>query len=136
MGAWGYKPMDDDVALDWLADQVEAPLLAAIRGTLQAYLDQTGKDDVKTIEAIAAAALLVDLTGDHTQMKYTAFSSGYLGYEAKETDLWLFAARVIEQIMEEERDWLRGWDDPQQKVQGLKQLVSDLQQINAASKNR
>ena len=56
MGAWGYEPMDDDLALGWLADRVEAPLLAAIRGTLQAYLDQTEKDDVKTIEAIAAAA--------------------------------------------------------------------------------
>jgi hypothetical protein len=136
MGAWGYEPMDDDLALGWLADRVEAPLLAAIRGTLHAYLDQTEKDDVKTIEAIAAAALLVDLTGDHTQMKYIHFNSGYLGYETKEADLWSLAARVIEKIIEEERGWLSGWDDPQQKVQVLKQLVSDLQQLKAASKNR
>jgi hypothetical protein len=61
--------MHDDLALGWLADQVEAHLLAAIRRPLQAYLDQTGKDDVKTTEAIAAAALLVDLTGGHTKMK-------------------------------------------------------------------
>ena len=136
MGAWGYEPMDDDLALDWLADQVEAPLLAAIRGTLQAYLDQTEKDDVKTIEAIAAAALLVDLTGDHTKMKYTHFNSGYLGYEAKEADLWSLAARVIEKIMEEEKGWLSDCNDPQKKVQVLKQLVSDLQQIKAVSRNR
>jgi hypothetical protein len=38
--------------------------------------------------------------------------------------------------MEEERDWLSGWDDPRQKVHVLKRLVSDLQQIEAASKNR
>jgi hypothetical protein len=33
--------MDDDLALDWLANEVEAPLLAAIRKALQAYLEQT-----------------------------------------------------------------------------------------------
>lgn len=136
MGAWGYDPMDDDLALEWLANEVEAPLLTAISKTLQAYLDQTEKDDVKTIEAIAAAALLVDLTGDHSKMKYTHFSSGYLGYEANEADLWSLAARVIEKIVEEEKDWLSGWADPQQKAQVLKQLVSDLQQIRTASGSR
>jgi hypothetical protein len=135
MGAWGYEPLDDDLALEWLANQVETPLLAEISKTLQAYLDQTERDDVKTIEAIAAAALLVDLTGDHTKMKYTHFNSGYLGYEAKEADLCSLAARVIEKIIEEERNWLSGWDDPQQKVQALKRLVSDLQQIKVASKH-
>ena len=57
MGAWGYEPMDDDTALDWLANEVDAPLLAAIKRTLQGYLELTEADDVKTIEAIAAAAL-------------------------------------------------------------------------------
>jgi hypothetical protein len=136
MGAWGYEPMDDDLALDWLANEVESPLLTAIKRTLQTYLDKTEKDDVKTIEAIAAAALLVDLTGDHTNMKYTHFNSGYLGYEAKEADLWSLAAKVIEKIMEEEKDWLSDWNDPQKKVQVLKQLVFDLQQIKAVSKSR
>ena len=136
MGAWGYEPMDDDTALDWLANEVEAPLLAAISKTLQAYMDQTEKDDVKTTEAIAAAALLVDLIGDHTKMKYTQFHNGYLGHEAKEADLCLLAARVIEKIMEQERDWLSNWNDPEKKVQVLKLLVSDLQQIKAANKNR
>jgi hypothetical protein len=93
MGSWGYEPMDDDLALEWLANQVEDPLLAAIKRTLQAYLDRTDEDDVKTIEAIAATALLVDFTGDHTKMKYTHFNSGYLGYAAKEADLLSLAVR-------------------------------------------
>ena len=136
MGAWGYEPMENDEALEWLANEIEAPLLAAIKKTLQAYLDQTEKDDAKAIEAEAAAALLVDLTGDHAKMKYTHFDSGYLGYEAKQADLWSLAANVIERIIEAERDWLSGWDDPQQKEQKLKQLVSNLQQINLANQNR
>ncbi len=88
MGAWGYEPMGNDYALEWLCNEIEAPLLAAIKRALQAYLDQTEKDDLKTIAAEAAAALLVDLTSDHTKMKYAHFYSGYLGYEAKQNDLW------------------------------------------------
>jgi hypothetical protein len=132
MGAWGYEPMDDDLALDWLANEIESPLLTAIKRTLQAYSDQTGKDDAKTIEAIAAAALLVDLTGDHTKMKYTHFRSGYLAHEAKEVDLWSLAIAVIQKIMED-KNWLSGCKDPQRKVLVLNQLVTDLQHVKAAS---
>jgi hypothetical protein len=133
MGAWGYEPMDDDLALEWLANDVEAPLLETIKRTLQAYIDKTEKDDVKTTEAIAATALLVDLTGEYTRMKYTDFRGGYLGYVAKETDLWSLAAKVIEMILEEESDWLSGWNEPQQKVQVLRRLLSDLQHIKATT---
>jgi sulfur relay (sulfurtransferase) DsrC/TusE family protein len=136
MGAWGYEPMDDDLALDWLASEVEAPLLDAIERTLQGYLDELTEKDDKIIEAIAAAALLGDLTGDHTKMKYLHFNSGYLGYEANEADLWSLAGKVIEKIMEEEKDWLSGWNDPQQKVQVLKRLVSDLRQIKSVYVSR
>ena len=75
MGAWGCKPMDNDHALDWFADKVAAPLLAVIKSTIAAYLDQTEKDDLNAINAEAAAALLVDLIGEHTKMEYIDFSS-------------------------------------------------------------
>jgi hypothetical protein len=136
MGAWGYGPLDDDIALDWLAEEVEAPLLAAIKKALHAYSDQPEKDDARTIEAVAAAALLVDLTGHHTRMKYAHFHTGYLGHAVREADLWSLAVGVVERIIEEEDTWLRGWNDPAQKVQALRQLVADLQEITAANKNR
>jgi len=126
--------MENDEALEWLANEVEAPLLAAIKRTLQAYLDQTETDDVKTIEAEAATALLVDLTGDHAKMKYTHFNSGYFGYEAKENDLWSLGAKVIAKVMEEEA-WLSNWNEPQRKLQVLEQLLSDLQGIQEGSKD-
>jgi hypothetical protein len=130
MGAWGYEPMENDYALEWLINEVEAPLLAAIKKALQAYLEQSEKDDVRTIEAEAAAALLVDLAGSHAAMKYTDFSGGYLGYAAKEDELWSLAAKVIARILEQEQQWLGGWGEPERKLQVLKQLLSDLQQPN------
>jgi hypothetical protein len=129
MGAWGYEPMENDDALEWLANKVEAPLVAAIKGSLQAYLDQTEKDDVRMSEAEAAAALQVDLGGNRAKMKYTDFSGSYLGYAAKENELWLLAAKAIAKMMEEEQ-WLSGWNKPQQKLQVLKQLLSELQRPN------
>jgi len=135
MGAWGYQPMENDYALEWLDNEVQAPLLESIKKTLHAYLDQSDKDEARIIEAIAATALLVDLTGEQGKMKYTDFRSGYLGYASKESDLWSLAARVIEKIMEEEEKWLSEWNEPQQEMGVLKQLLSDLQHIKAASQN-
>ena len=87
MGAWDYGPMENDEALEWLANEVEAPLLAKMKQAFNAYLEQTAKDEVRMIEAEAAAALLVDLTGDHGKLKYTPFSSGFPAYQAKEVNL-------------------------------------------------
>jgi hypothetical protein len=125
MGAWGHKAMENDLALEWLANEVEAPLLATIKKTLQSYLGHTEKDVLKTIEAEAAAALLVDLTGDHAKMKYNHINCGYL---AKGEKLWSLAAVVINKIMKDE-DWICGWNDPQLKRQVLMQLLADLQRI-------
>jgi uncharacterized protein DUF4259 len=80
MGAWGYGAMENDEALEWLVNEVEAPLLVKIKQAFNAYLEQSEKDEVRLSEAEAAAALLIDLTGDHTRLKYTPFSSGFLAY--------------------------------------------------------
>src|SRR5689334_14420933 len=116
MGAWGYGPMENDGALDWLNYYVVAPLLATMKQAFNAYLEQTEKDEVKMMEAEAAAALLVDLTGDHAKLKYTPFSSGFLAYQAKEDRLWSTAAGVITKILTEE-SWLSGWSEPRLKQQ-------------------
>jgi hypothetical protein len=133
MGAWGYGPMENDHALEWLANEVEAPLLARMKQAFNAYLEQTEKDDVRRIEAEAAAALLVDVTGDHAKLKYTPFSSGFLAYQAKEDRLWSLAAGVITKILTEE-GWLSGWSEPRLKRQTLKELLSELQHIEARNK--
>ncbi len=133
MGAWGYAPMENDEALEWLANEVEAPLLTSIKRALQDFLDQTEKDDLKTINAEAAAALFVDLTGDHAMLKYTPFSSGYFGYQAKEDGLWSLAAKVLAKVSEDEV-WLSVWNEPDQKRQSLKQLLSDLHRIQEMNK--
>jgi hypothetical protein len=123
--------MENDTALDWLASEVEAPLLATIRRTLHAFLEQTQRDDVKMMEAEAAAALLVDLTGGHAKMKYTQINSSYL---AKQDGLWSLAATVITRIIED-TDWLGGWNEPQEKLQVLRQLLSDLHRIQGGSES-
>jgi Domain of unknown function (DUF4259) len=133
MGAWGYGPMENDEALEWLANEVAAPLLAKRKQAFNAYLQQTEKDEMRMIEAEAAAALLVDLTGDPAKLKYAPFSSGFLAYQAKEDQLWSLAARVITKILTEE-GWLSGWGEPRLKQQALKELLSELQHIEARNK--
>jgi uncharacterized protein DUF4259 len=133
MGAWGYGAMENDEALEWLVNEVEAPLLVKIKQAFNAYLEQSEKDEVRLSEAEAAAALLIDLTGDHTRLKYTPFSSGFLAYRAKEDRLWSLATRVITTILTEE-DWLSSWSEPRLKRDALKELLSELQHIEARNK--
>ncbi len=130
MGAWGEKPMENDEALEWLANQVESPLLACVERTFQRFLADPA-DEVSLIEAEAAAALLVDLTGDQTRMKYTDFRGGFLGYEARQRGLWTLAARAVEKILED-KEWLSGWNDPERKEAILKDLLADLKAAEAA----
>ncbi|HEY7310768.1 MAG TPA: DUF4259 domain-containing protein [Gemmataceae bacterium] len=130
MGAWGYEPMDDDCAFEWLANEIEAPLLGTIKRTLQAYLDQPEKDDVNTIEAEAAAALLIDLAGGYAKMRYIDLDCGWLVKEehwlAREGDLLALATTVINRIMQDE-PWINNYNEPQEKISVLKRLLADLQ---------
>lgn len=128
MGVWGYEAMENDLALEWLANEVEAPLLAKMKQAFNAYLEQTEKGDLRMIEAEAAAALLIDLTGDHAKLKYTPFSNGFFAHQAKEDQLWSLAAMVITKLLTEE-DWLNGWSEPRLKQQALQELRSELQRI-------
>ncbi len=138
MGASGYEPMDDDLAFDWLADEIEAPLLKSIKRTLQVYLDQTDRDDVKTIEAEAAAALLVDLTSGHAKMRYMDLDCGWLVNEvnwlAREGNLWALATTVINRIMQDE-EWINNYNEPQEKKAALKRLLADLQHCQERNRN-
>jgi hypothetical protein len=106
-------------------------LLGTIKRTLRAYLDQTEKDDVKTHEAEAAAALLVDLTGGYAKMRYIDLNCGWL---AKDDDLWSLAAEVIKKIMQDE-PWINDYTEPQRKMSVLGQLLSDLQHFQETNKD-
>lgn len=138
MGAWGYEPMDDDLAFEWLANEVEAPLLGTIKRTLQVYLDQTERDDVKTIEAQAAAALLVDLTGRYAKMGYIDLDCSWLAREenwlAREGDLLALASTVINKIMQDER-FINAYNKPHEKKSVLKRLLIDLQHCQERNAN-
>jgi len=105
-------------------------LLAKMKQAFNSYLEQTEKDAGRMMEAEAAAALLVDLTGDHAKLKYAPFSSGFLAYQAKEDRLWSLAAGVIMKILTED-GWLGGLSEPRLKQQALKELLYELQQIEA-----
>ncbi|HEY7154264.1 MAG TPA: DUF4259 domain-containing protein [Gemmataceae bacterium] len=138
MGAWGYEPMDDDLAFEWLANEIEAPLLGTIKRTLQAYLDQTERDDVKTIEAQAAAALLVDLTGGHAKMRYIDLDCGWLAKDddwlTGEGDLWALATTVINKIMQDEH-FINAYNEPHEKKSVLERLLADLRHSQERSRN-
>jgi hypothetical protein len=139
MGAWGYEPMDDDLAFEWLANEIEAPLLGTIKRTLQAYLDQTERDDDKTIEAQAAAALLVDLTGDNAKIGYIDLDCGWVAVDddwlTREGDLWVLATKVINKIMEDDR-FINAFTKPQEKKSVLTRLLTDLQDCQETNRNR
>ena len=129
MGTWGYQPIENDAASEWLANEVEGPLLATIKQTLQGYLDQTEMDDVKTHEAETAAALLVDVTCDHARMKYIDLNSGWL---AKQEDLWSLAVKVVKNIMQDDR-WISNHNELQRKIAVLEGLLVDLQHSQEAN---
>lgn len=138
MGAWGYEPMDDDSAFEWLANEIEAPLLGTIKRTLQAYLDQTDKDFKKSIEAQAAAALLVDLTSGYAKMGYIDLDCGWLAkdedWATREGDLWALATTVINKIMQDEH-FINVHSEPQKKKSMLKRLLADLQHFQERNRN-
>jgi Domain of unknown function (DUF4259) len=128
VGAWGYGPMENDLAPGWLAEEVEEPLIAAITRALRAFLDSAAWDDVKAAEAEAAAALLVDLTGGHAALRYAPFGSGYLAYRAEELRLRSPGAEAVEKMLSEEAQaWLGGLSEPAAKRLVLGQLLADLQ---------
>jgi hypothetical protein len=129
MGAWGCEPMDDDHAAEWLVNEVQVPLLATIKRTLQTYLNQTEQRDTKHTEAIAAAALLADLTRGQARMKYVDLDCGWM---AEEHCPWSLACTAIKKIMQDE-PWISGWSDPQKKLSVLERLLAELQQCQEAN---
>jgi hypothetical protein len=132
MGAWGYGPMDNDWAWDWIAYQVATPLVQAIKNSLEAYLEESEVNDVRKHECEAAAGLLVDLTHYCQAMKYSSIE---IRYQAEQENLWDLAIRAIKKMMKE-KVWISVWDEPKQKVEALRELISELRIANKAWKSQ
>ena len=125
MGAWGYQPMENDCAMDWLAGQVEQPLAVSIKNTILSYLSDTESDDVKKHEAEAAIALLIDFSAAHSEHKYCAIDIIPL---ATQDGLWELAIRALSQLRKDE-GWIGNWNDRKQKQQILENMVSNIHQL-------
>ncbi len=129
MGAWGYGPMENDEALEWMANNVEAPLVTTIRNALQELLDAQESDDIKKLEAGAAIALFIGLL---TYSEKGAFEFPNISYLASSEKLWDTGMKVIEKLLEDER-WLSNWTEPDLKKKSLNELLMALQ--NSKKKN-
>ena len=121
MGTWGYRPFENDMAMDWLADQVEQAMANAIDAALRAYLDNP-KDEV-VAEAEAAAALLVDCAINAKCGKYASFN---IAYRAKPHQLWDLAIRAVDKMIADA--WYRDFTSPAEKFATLNELRAELQQ--------
>lgn len=112
MGAWGYRPFDNDSALDWLYE-IEKPILKTIARTLG---KTRGRDDY--MGQLAAASLLVQLT----QKNGLPFN---LGYGAREMGLFDKAIAVANAVLQNE-DQIQPWDKPERFRAELLKLKAQL----------
>ncbi|HEY7152990.1 MAG TPA: DUF4259 domain-containing protein [Gemmataceae bacterium] len=122
MGAWGYGPMENDCALDWIAEFAEKPILTAIECALRDFSSAADPDDIQKSEAEAAAALLLDLTTTPSLMRYSKVD---FIFNAKKKDLFNLAIAAITRLIDD-KDWLAEWNDPEKKFQMLNELLSEL----------
>lgn len=122
MGAWGYEPMENDIALDWVAESVETPLLAAIERALRDYSSATEPDDVQKSDAEAAVALLLDLTTKPSQLRFSKLD---FIFNSKEKGLFELAIAVVTRLRDDV-SWISEWNDSDKKHQVLNELLSEL----------
>jgi hypothetical protein len=131
MGAWGYFSMQNDCAMDWVAQHVEMPLIQAIIGALRRYVDSMEGDDTRKHEAEAALALLIDLSSVQSIGRYTTID---LSSEAQAEGVWDLAIDVANKLLLEDQ-WLALWNEPEKKRQILRELLSLLQQHRSQEGN-
>jgi hypothetical protein len=123
MGDWNYGSMDNDCALDWVAEFVEKPILDAIERTLRDFSAASGSDDILKSEAEAAVALLVDLTATPSSMKNSKLD---FKYNAAQRGLFKLAEEAVNKLRNDE-NWLAEWNAPEQKLQVLNELLVQLE---------
>lgn len=100
MGAWGYKPLDSDQALDWLGNEVTDPVGLTVKALLDDFDAALARNDKWACEdhayQLRAAALVV--------ISLNFFSDRLHG------DLFGRLADALTKIRESE--WMDNWDNP------------------------
>jgi len=122
MGAWGYKPMENDEALEWMANEIEMPLFEAIRNKIQDFFGNS-EDDVKKSEVEAAVGLLLDFAAP-LRMENGKVDLRHL---ASENQIWDQAIAAIEKLRADEK-WLEQWNSGEKKKEVLHHLLAKLNQ--------
>lgn len=137
-GAWGFRPFENDSALDWLAGKIQKPMAKVIEGRLK--MKPTGRHDYDKI--VAAAALLDHLTfrrpPEGVQMSppgaekrwhpggYETVGILHLNYEAETSRLWSLAVNALEAILDDGA-WIASWARPNEKIHEMNELINSLQ---------
>jgi hypothetical protein len=122
MGAWGYKPTENDEALEWIANEVEMPLFEAITTKIQDFL-LNSEDDVKKSEVQAAIALLLGFVAP-LRMENGQVDLSYLAAKNK---IWEQAISAIEKL-KADKQWLQQWNSADKKKEALDDLLAKLNQ--------
>ena len=126
MGAWGLGSMENDYALEWLANQVSYPIFLAIYNTINNYLNQPTPDDILRYEVEAAAALLISYYSD-VKEEQRSEAVDVVEY-AKKADLLNSSAVAVKRLIDDPQ-WINKWGRSQQDKKGV--LVDLLRQIES-----
>src|SRR5262249_28598321 len=118
MGAWGYKPLENDYALEWLTNDIETPMMKAIRRTFYGFLRSKRSDDVRKHEVEAAASLLI---------QYSRINEEFAS-RSRDDKLWTLGIKGIQKLIRD-KAWLHGWNEPSQKERTLVGLLSELRRV-------
>ena len=123
MGAWGYRPFENDSAGDWLGALIEEPMVKAILKALKKVKPNYWNFE----EGIAAASLLAEncRSGRHPN----------LGYYALEYGVFAWGVLAIEVIQKQET-WVSGFDDPEKMRAQLKSLRRSLLSLQSSERKR
>lgn len=111
MGAWGFKPFDNDDAADWLW-LIERPIVKTIEKTLAKKTTH-----YSYMEKVAAAAMLAELSRRESHVN--------ISYQASEAGLFDKAIEFVKSIQGGEL--VAEWDKPAEYSRELSTLLSELQ---------
>ena len=64
MGAWGVENFDNDAAMDWIGDFVDAPLPDTLDAALRSIVESSGAEEMQNCEEALAAAEVVAALND------------------------------------------------------------------------
>jgi hypothetical protein len=131
MGAWGYGSIENDYALDWIANNVEWRLAMAIKDTLEAFI-VGGRTDITHFEAEAAVAVLVEYA-DYAGKNDTENPPQpgiRLGPIFAQEGLWRLASEAIDKLLKDQA-WLLSWNDPEKKKEVIEKLALDIGSLSS-----